>query len=178
MDPRIPLPQTFINFVIKNLAGVFLSLFQRQVVKVSNPTVVLLNLSTTAVCWCWCRSCIYAPIRHCIHNCYRIVLHHILSVELSLRVHCRWRRTQTRPTAKRFGRTALSTSTGCCLDYGKIAGMIISVSGYISITDLLCSFRLDATVSLCPVLFYFMLCSAQDILRAAGVALSQCQQLG
>jgi hypothetical protein len=34
VDPRIPLPQRFINFVIKNLAGVFLSLFQRQVVKV------------------------------------------------------------------------------------------------------------------------------------------------
>lgn len=39
VDPRIPLPQRFINFVIKNLAGVFLSLFQRQVVKVSDLEV-------------------------------------------------------------------------------------------------------------------------------------------
>jgi hypothetical protein len=49
VDPKIPLPQRFINFVIKNLAGVFLSLFQRQVVKVADPIVLLANLIMTAL---------------------------------------------------------------------------------------------------------------------------------
>jgi hypothetical protein len=34
VEPRIALPQPFINFIIKNIAGVFLSIFQRQVAKV------------------------------------------------------------------------------------------------------------------------------------------------
>ena len=34
VDPKLPLPQPFINFIMKNVAGVFLNLFQRQVLKV------------------------------------------------------------------------------------------------------------------------------------------------
>jgi hypothetical protein len=34
VDPKIALPQPFINFIIKNIAGVFLGIFQRQVAKV------------------------------------------------------------------------------------------------------------------------------------------------
>ena len=35
VDLQIPLPQSLINFIMKNVAGVFLTLFQRQVIKVS-----------------------------------------------------------------------------------------------------------------------------------------------
>ena len=34
VDPKFPLPQSVMNFIIKNIAGIFLSLFQRQVAKV------------------------------------------------------------------------------------------------------------------------------------------------
>jgi hypothetical protein len=36
LNPRAPLPQTFINFIMKNVAGLMLYLFQKQAIKVSN----------------------------------------------------------------------------------------------------------------------------------------------
>ena len=48
VDPQIPLPQSFINFIMKNLAGVFLTLFHRQVIKVSYESMTYRHHAITS----------------------------------------------------------------------------------------------------------------------------------